>query len=90
MFSLKTYVCFENVLYMATYIVKMGGLERLPKDMGFVSKLSINIENFFFNVSRTLHACARSSLRAHASWLRAQVDSCMRMPRASLALLFQK
>jgi len=43
-----------------------------------------------FYVFGTLHACAGSYLCAHASRLRGQVDSCVCMPRASLALFFKK
>ena len=49
-----------------------------------------NAENTHFIVSKTLHACARSCLRVYASWLHAQADSCVRMPRVSLALFFQR
>ena len=67
-----------------------GGLEWLLDDMGFVPNLSINAENLHLYVFGTLHARAGSTLRTHASWLRVQADSCLCIPRASLALLFQK
>ena len=79
------YLYFEN-----------WGLERLLNDVGFVPNLNINAENLsssssssssysFFkkNVFETLRVRARSGLRA-------QADSCVHMPRASLALFFQK
>ena len=51
---------------MVIYIMKNEGLERLTDNMRFVPNLNINAENlhFFFNVSGTLHAHAKSFLRA--------------------------
>ena len=66
------------------------GLDWLSDDVGFVPNLNINVENFLFYVSRTLHAHAGLSMHAHELWLCAQDDSCVHMLRASLALLFQK
>ena len=67
-----------------------GGLERLPNDVGFVPNLNINVENMSFLYFWNLTCARRLGLHAHASWLYTQDDSCVRMPRASLALLFQK
>ena len=48
---------------MAIYIVKMGGLERLLDDMGFIPNLNINAENMHFLCFETLPTCAGSCLR---------------------------
>ena len=53
-------MCLEKVPCMAIYIVKMGGLERLSYDVGFVSK--------------TLPACAGLCLHTQALRLRTQAE----------------
>ena len=61
------------------------------RQCGIRSKnLSINAKSLQIGgfISGTLRASAGSCLCAHASWLRAQADSYVRMPRASLTLFF--
>ena len=56
----------------------MGGLERLPKDMGFVSKLSINIENLFFLMflEPYMRAPDRACVRMHHGCARRLILVC--------------
>ena len=55
---------------MAIYIVKMGGLERLLDDMGFIPNLNINAENMHFLCFETLPTCAGSCLRTRVhAWV---------------------
>ena len=39
---------FEKIPCMAIYVLKMGGLERLPNDVGFVPNLRFNAKNLHF------------------------------------------
>jgi len=49
----------------AFYIEKMGGLKRLPNDVGFIPNLNFNAKNLFFIVSKTL-ACVRMPVYVYA------------------------
>jgi len=83
-------MCFEKVPYMAIYIMKMGVWNGSQTIWDSFQTSVFNTENLPFIVSRTLHVHLGSSLHAHASWPCAQIDSCVRRPRVSLALFFQK
>ena len=43
----------------------MGGLKRLPNDVGFIPNLNFNAKNLFFIVSKTL-ACVRMPVYVYA------------------------
>ena len=75
---------------MAIYIKKIGVWNNSQTMWDLFQALVFNAESMPFIVSKTLHTHARSCLCAHASWLHAQADFCVRMPRVSLDLLFQK
>ena len=65
-FPLGFSMCFEKLLCMALYSLKMGGLEWLPNDMGFIPNLTLNTEKHVF----------------HSFWnpsMRAQARVCVRM-----------
>ena len=68
---------------MTIYILKIGVWNGSHMMWDLFQTSVFNEKNLPFIVSETLHAHARSSLRAHAnSWVRGS--------KASLALLFQK
>ena len=83
-------MCFEKVPCMTIYIVKMGVWNSSQMMWDLFQTSIFNVENLSFIVSRTLHVHVSLGLRAHASWLRAQVDSCVHKVGSSLALLFKK
>ena len=82
-------------VFLKRYHVRLSilwkwGLEQFLDDVGFVPSLSINAENLSFFMFLEPYVHAGLGLHVHASWLHAQANSCVRMSRASLALLFQK
>ena len=58
--------------------------------MGFVPKLSFNVENFPFIVSGIRYVCTGLTLHMHVPWPCVQVDSCVRKPKSSLSPYFLK
>ena len=75
---------------MAIYIVKNGGLEWLPKDMGFIPNLNINTENLSFLCFWNL-TYVRKLVPAYTCLrLRMQVHACVHRPRAFFGLSFPK
>ena len=79
-------MCFEKVPCMAIYILKIGVWNESHINAENLSSSSSSSSSYSFfkkNVFETLRVRARSGLRA-------QADSCVHMPRASLALFFQK
>ena len=64
-FSLRIFCVFERVSCVAFYIKKIGGLERLSDDVGFIPNLKFNAENLPFIVSGTL-ACVHMPMYAYA------------------------
>ena len=88
-------MCFEKVPCMAIYILKIGvwndsqtmwdsfQTSTSMQKTCLLLLLLLLILFFFKNVFETLRVRARSGLHA-------QADSCVHMPRASLALFFQK